>query len=146
MGSLADISISDVLSVLPVMVIAVALLVGMSWRVNLLSMGEKEAMTLGVNVKRDRTILVALSTLLIACVVCMSGLVGWVGLVILHLTRLIIGTDNTKLMPVAFFMGATFMIIVDTIVRTLTSAETPLSILTGLIGTPLFIWLCTVQK
>lgn len=65
-------------------------------------MGEKETMTLGVNVKRDRTILVALSTLLTACAVCMSGLVGWVGLVIPRLTRLIIGTDNTKLMPVAF--------------------------------------------
>lgn len=141
MGSIADASFGQVASVLPAMFVASVLLCAMSWRVNLLSMGETEAMTLGVNVKRDRTVLVVLSTLLTGCAVCISGLVGWVGLIIPHLTRLIIGTDNTKLMPIAFFLGASFMIIVDTAARTITGGETPLSILTGLIGTPLFIWL-----
>lgn len=141
MGSIADVSIGRVAPIMPAMIVSSVLLCAMSWRVNLLSMGENEAMTLGVNVKRDRTILVVLSTLLTGCAVCISGLVGWVGLIIPHLTRLIVGTDNTKLMPIAFFLGASFMIVVDTFARTLTGGETPLSILTGLIGTPLFIWL-----
>ena len=141
MGSISNASLERVGSVAPAMIVSIILLISLSWRVNVLSMGEAEAMTLGVNVRRSRTLLVVLSTLLTGCAVCISGLVGWVGLIIPHLTRLIIGTDNTKLMPIAFFLGASFMIVVDTCARTLTGSEIPLSILTGLIGTPLFIWL-----
>ena len=146
MGSIANSSLERVATVAPAMIASSILLIMLSWRVNLLSMGEREAMTLGINVKGTRTLLVVLSTLLTGCAVCISGLVGWIGLVIPHLTRLLIGTDNTKLMPVAFFLGATFMIVVDTVARTLTGAEIPLSIITGLIGTPLFIWLLYRSK
>ena len=146
MGSIANSSLERVATVAPAMIVSSVLLIMLSWRVNLLSMGEREAMTLGINVKGTRTLLVVLSTLLTGCAVCISGLVGWIGLVIPHLTRLLIGTDNTKLMPVAFFLGASFMIVVDTVARTLTGAEIPLSIITGLIGTPLFIWLLYRSK
>jgi iron complex transport system permease protein len=141
MGSLADISPEPVLSVLPAMLASIAVLLLMRWRVNILSLGDTEAAALGVNLKATRTVLILAATLLTGCSVCISGIVGWVGLIIPHLTRLIIGQDNVRLMPLSFFAGAAFMLIVDTLARTILASEIPLSILTGVVGAPLFIWL-----
>ena len=141
MGSMADVTPEKVLSVFPAMLLAIVLLVLMRWRVNVLSLGDTEAATLGVNLKWTRTVLIVAATLLTGCSVCISGIVGWVGLIIPHLTRLIIGQDNVRLMPLSFFVGAVFMLFVDTLARTIISAEIPLSILTGIIGAPLFFWL-----
>lgn len=141
MGSLADITPEKVRSVFPAMVISIIILFLMRWRVNILSLGDAEALTLGINLKITRTTMIIAATLLTGCSVCISGIVGWVGLIIPHLTRLIIGQDNVKLMPLSFFIGAIFMLIVDTVARTLISSEIPLSILTGIIGAPIFFWL-----
>ncbi len=141
MGSLAGVTPEKVLSVFPAMLLSIIILILMRWRVNILSLGDTEASTLGINLRFTRTVLIIASTLLTGCSVCISGIVGWVGLIIPHLTRLIIGQDNVKLMPLSFFTGAVFMLFVDTLARTIITAEIPLSILTGVIGAPLFFWL-----
>lgn len=141
MGSLADSNPEKVLSVAPAMLLSAAAIIVLSWQVNLLSLGEAEASTLGVNIKAMRGVLILFSTLLTGCSVCIAGIVGWVGLIVPHLTRLLIGPDNTRLMPLSFFVGAGFLLLIDTLARTLSASEIPLSILTGAIGAPLFIWL-----
>ena len=118
----------------------------MRWRVNLLSLGESEALSLGVHVSRVRGLLILCSTVLTACSVCMCGTIGWIGLVIPHFSRLIIGEDNRYMIPASVLLGASFMVIVDTFARNLTGSEIPLSIITGVLGTPVFIWLLKMQK
>ena len=146
MGSLADVNPEQVLAVLPAILVSVVALICLRWRVNLLSLGDDEASTLGINIKMTRGLLIVFSTLLTGCSVCIAGIVGWVGLIVPHLTRLVVGPDNTRLLPMSFFVGASFMLVIDTIARTVTSAEIPLSILTGAIGAPLFIWLLLRTK
>ena len=146
MGSLASVMMKNVLPVLPAIVIALGVILGIRWRVNLLSLGTAEAQSLGVNIALVRGIAVLCSTILTACSVCISGTIGWVGLVIPHFSRLLIGEDNRYMIPAAMLLGAVFMIVVDTAARTLTSGEIPLSIITGLLGTPIFILLLKRQK
>ena len=93
-----------------------------------------------------RGITVACTTLLTSCAVCLSGTIAWIGLVIPHLGRLFIGPDNIKLTPIVIFMGAIFLIVIDTIARSLSGIEIPLSILTGLIGAPVFIAMICRQR
>ena len=146
MGSLASVMMKNVLPVLPAIVIALGVILGIRWRVNLLSLGTAEAQSLGVNIALVRGVAVLCSTILTACSVCISGTIGWVGLVIPHFSRLLIGEDNRYMIPAAMLLGAVFMIVVDTAARTLTSGEIPLSIITGLLGTPIFILLLKRQK
>jgi iron complex transport system permease protein len=115
------------------------LLLAMRWQFNLLSLGDDEARALGVNVPVVRGVTVTCATLLTSCAVCLGGTILWVGLIIPHLGRLLTGPDNVKLSPVTVFIGAIFLIVTDTIARSLTGLEIPLSVLTGLIGAPIFI-------
>lgn len=108
------------------------------WRLNLLSMGDEECIALGVNPKRTRGAIVMASTLITACCVMATGVIGWVGLVIPHISRMIIGVDHRRLIPVSFFVGGGFMIFIDVLARSLTDSEIPISILTALIGAPFF--------
>ncbi len=146
MGSLASVSMRDVGIVAPAMVVSFSVLLALRWRVNLLSLGDAEAKSLGVNVERTRGIAILCSTVLTACAVCMCGTIGWVGLIMPHLGRLVIGEDNRYLIPAAGLLGALFMVVVDTLARNLTGSEIPLSIITGLLGAPLFLWLLMLQK
>lgn len=146
MGSIAKVSMTDLTRILPVILLATMLLLGLSWQINILSLGVVEAKTLGINVNRVRMLAVLGATLLTASSVSISGTVGWVGLVIPHLGRMIIGDDNRRLLPVACLLGAIFMIVVDTLARVLTAAELPLSILTGLIGAPFYVLLLLKQR
>lgn len=146
MGSIAKVNFNDVLLVLPAILIASTILILLSWRINILSLGDFEAKSLGVNVKATRRLTIICSTILTAATVCISGTVGWVGLVIPHLARIIIGYDNTKLLPIAIVLGSIFMLIIDTLSRSITSAELPLTILTGLIGAPFYFFLLTKQR
>lgn len=116
------------------------------WRVNLLALSEKEAKTFGVNVKRGRALCIVASTVMTAVAVCMSGTIGWVGLLVPHMGRLVVGEDSRWLLPASAVIGAIFMLLVDTLARNMMSSEIPLSILTGLIGAPLFIFLLAKQK
>lgn len=146
MGSIAKVSMTDLVRIFPVILFATILLLALSWQINILSLGVVEAKTLGINVTRVRTLAILGATLLTASSVSISGTVGWVGLVIPHLGRMIIGDDNRRLLPVACLLGAIFMIVVDTLARVLTSAELPLSILTGLIGAPFYVLLLLKQR
>lgn len=146
MGSFATVRMSDVLIVMPAMLIVMAVLLLLRWRVNLLSLGDQEAKSLGVDVKKTRDAAILCSTVLTACAVCLCGTIGWVGLIIPHFGRLIIGHDNRFLLPISTILGALFMVIVDTLARNLTGSEIPLSILTGILGAPLFLWLLARQK
>ncbi|MDR3599801.1 MAG: iron ABC transporter permease [Desulfosporosinus sp.] len=146
MGSLASLKMRDILLVGPVMLIVALILILIRWRINLLSLGDSEAKSLGVNVPRSRGLAIVCATILTACSVCLCGTIGWVGLIMPHLGRLLVGEDNRYLMPASALLGALFMIIVDTVARNLTGSEVPLSIVTGLLGAPLFLWLLARQK
>jgi iron complex transport system permease protein len=122
------------------------ILILIRWRINLLSLGDSEAKSLGVNVPRSRGLAIVCATILTACAVCLCGTIGRVGLIMPHLGRLLVGEDNRYLMPASALLGALFMIIVDTVARNLTGSEIPLSIITGLLGAPLFLWLLARQK
>lgn len=141
MGSFSQIKGSEVAMVAPVMSVAALVLFAMRWRVNLLSLGDQQAQSLGVSLRSTRLTTIVCATALTGCAVCISGTVGWVGLVVPHIGRLIAGPDNTRLLPVSAVIGGIFMLVIDTLARTLSAAEIPLSILTGFIGAPLYIWL-----
>ena len=146
MGSIATIKMEQVLSILPFIVICLGVLLMLSWWLNLLSFGEEEALSVGANVKRLRAIAIVCASLLTACSVSVSGTVGWIGLVIPHLGRLLCGADNTKLLPVTAMLGGVFLLVLDTAARSLTTMEIPLSILTGLFGAPFYAWLLYKQR
>ena len=146
MGSLTTVDGIDVVAVSPIAIICVVVLIALAWRLNILSFGEVEAKTLGVNVKLMRGIIIACASCLTASTVCISGTVGWVGLVIPHLSRLLVGSDHRRSLPTALLLGGVFMLVIDTLARTLTSSDIPLSILTGLIGAPFYAWLLYRQR
>jgi iron complex transport system permease protein len=118
--------------------LAAAVLIGMRWRVNVLSLGDEEARTLGVDPVRDRLILLAATCLAISAQVAVSGTIGWVGLIIPNLARLIVGADHRQLLPVSALLGAIFLVTADTLARNLTPAEIPIGIVTAIVGTPIF--------
>jgi iron complex transport system permease protein len=115
-----------------------ALLIGLRWRINLLSMGDEDARTLGVNVEPLRWLVLALVSYIVAAQVAVSGIIGWVGLVVPHIARLLVGPDHRVMMPASLLLGALYLLAIDTVARTATSTEIPLGILTALIGTPVF--------
>ena len=146
MGSFSYITLGTIYSVILPIVISTCVLFFISWWIDIVSLGEKEAKSLGVNVARIRYIAIICATLLTASSICIAGTIGWIGLIIPHFARMIMGPDNTKLMPASFLIGATFLLLVDTINRTLGVAEMPISILTGLIGAPFYGWLLYRQR
>lgn len=146
MGSFSYISLEDLLPTLPFIIIPAVVLQLMSWRIDVLSMGEQEAQALGINVRLVRGIVILCSTLLTASSVCIAGTISWVGLVIPHLGRMMVGPNNTKLLPVTALLGGLFMLVVDTLTRTVGAAEMPISILTGIVGAPFYAWLLWRQR
>jgi iron complex transport system permease protein len=146
MGSFAAINLREIVAISPAFITGTVLLVSLSWRINILSFGEIEAKTVGVNVRQIRAITIASASLLTAAAVSISGTIGWIGLVIPHLARLLVGSDHIKMIPITIILGALFMLIIDTIARALLTIEIPLSILTGLIGAPCYAWLLYRQR
>ncbi|MCL2498256.1 MAG: iron ABC transporter permease [Symbiobacteriaceae bacterium] len=146
MGSFSYIRMEAMLPILPVILIPLLLLLRLSWWIDILSLGEQEAKSLGANVQGTRYLAVACATLLTASSVCISGTIGWVGLVIPHFGRMLVGPSNPRLLPIAFLIGAIFLLVVDTVTRTITTAEMPISILTGLIGAPFYALLLYRQR
>lgn len=145
MGSLASCTMKDVaISIVP-MLIGIITISLFSWKLNILSLSEEEARSLGVNTKLVRTILVLSSALLISSSVAISGVIGWIGLVIPHIVRMLIGSDTRKTIPSSIFLGAAFLVIVDTFSRMLSTSEVPIGILTSLIGAPFFLYLILIQ-
>lgn len=141
MGSLSSIKPRDVLFlVIPVTLGLVPLWI-LSWRMNLLTLGEEEARSMGVNTRLLRFTVILCATLLTASSVAVSGMIGWVGLVIPHFCRMLFGYDYRRLIPAAALFGASFLIIVDDIARLATAGEIPLGILTAFVGAPIFLYL-----
>ena len=141
MGSLNKTKKEDVyLMLIPVCLGCIPLFIN-SWRLNVLTLGDDEARTLGVNPGRLRTVSIICASLLTAGSVAFSGVIGWIGLVIPHLSRRIVGNDLRKLFPFSFVFGAAFLLLVDDISRTVSEVEIPIGILMAFIGAPFFIYL-----
>lgn len=146
LGSLAKVTWDNLLYVLPIIIICTIAVLALRWRLNILSLSDQEAQSLGVNVNRERLVIIGISTLLTAAAVCLSGTIGWVGLVIPHLSRMLVGNDHKKLIPATILVSASFLMIADLFARSLTTAEIPLGILCGFIGTPFFAWVLYKQR
>lgn len=146
LGSFAYVDTPALLSILPLSAAAAILLLAMSWWINILSLGEQEARTLGANLGLLRGLCIVCSTILTAGAVCVSGTIGWIGLVIPHFGRMIVGPDNRGLLPAVCLIGGMFLLIVDTVTRLIGPAEMPISILTGIIGAPFYAWLLYRQR
>lgn len=146
LGSLAAIAPKDLAVAVPLALLGLAPMLLLRWRMNLLALPDDEARALGVDTRRLRTLVVACATLMTASVVSISGIIGWVGLLIPHAARLLVGPDFGRLLPLAMLMGAGFMLAVDTLCRTIATIEVPPGVLTALIGTPFFLWLFALAR
>ena len=146
LGSLSAVTLQDSLAAAPLVLLGLIPLALLRWRVNLLSLGDEEALALGVDAPRLRRLLVVAATLMTAAVVAVAGVVGWVGLVVPHLARLLVGPDFRVLLPASILLGAAYLLAVDTLARTLTAVEIPLGILTALLGAPFFLWLLATGR
>lgn len=143
MGSLSGADWEDVgMAVIPMLIGTVPLLF-LRWRMNILTLGDDEARTMGVNAVRVRSIVIFCATLITAASVAVSGLIGWVGLVIPHLSRKLVGNNYKHLLPASMLFGSAFLLVVDNVSRNLLATEIPIGILTAFIGAPFFIWLIT---
>ncbi|ANZ62754.1 peptide ABC transporter substrate-binding protein [Secundilactobacillus paracollinoides] len=146
LGSLSKVTMGNLLSVLPMFIIGAAVLMFMRWHLTVISLGEDSARAQGINVPLERNIVVICATFLTAGAVCLSGTIGWIGLIIPHIARMIIGPNVRYSLPLSGLVGAIFLLLVDTLARTLSAGEIPLSILTGFIGTPIFIYILLTKK
>ena len=145
MGSLNGTMPSDVIFVLFPMMIGLIPLFLFRWRINILTLGDSEAQTLGVHAKQLRTLIILCATLITAASVSVSGVIGWIGLVIPHLARRLVGNDYRHLLPASMLFGSTFLLLVDNVSRNMFATEIPLGILTSFIGAPFFLYLMTKE-
>jgi len=143
MGSLAGARLSDVAFAALPMALGLIPLLLLRWRINVLTLGDDEARTMGVHVGRLRVIIVLCATLVTSAAVSVSGTIGWVGLVIPHLSRMLLGNNYRHLMPASMLFGALFLLLVDNLARNLLQTEIPIGILTAFIGAPFFLSLIT---
>jgi len=146
MGSLASAGYREIFIAGIAMLAGCGGLFAIRYKINVLAVGEKEARTMGVNVKLVRIFVISCATLASAGAVCVSGVIGWVGLVVPHMGRMLVGSDNRLLMPFSFALGGCFLITVDTISRAISGSELPLGILTAFVGAPFFIYLLNKTK
>lgn len=141
MGSLAGIKRVDVVLALPAVLVGLAPLLALRWRIGILAMGEDEALAMGVDARPLRLMVVACATLMTAAAVSMAGVIGWIGLMVPHMARLLTGPRFDRLLPASMLIGAGFMVLVDTAARSIASIEVPLGILTAVLGAPVFVGL-----
>jgi iron complex transport system permease protein len=146
LGSLAKVKIVSLYYIAPVILISGTIILLLRWRINVISLGDKEAKTLGINLYKERGLIILSATLLTAASVCISGTIGWIGLVMPHLARMIVGQDNKKVIPISAVLSSVFLVAVDILARNLTGAEIPLSIITGFLGTPFFAYVLVRQR
>ena len=139
MGSMSRANYKNLVMGIPFIVIGIIIIFALRWRLNILSFNEDEARSLGVNVKILRVAFILASSMITASCVSMCGQVGWVGLLVPHISRMMRGNNNCKVIPVSISLGAFFMIVMDTFARSATASEIPISILTAIIGAPVFI-------
>lgn len=141
LGSLSAVSSDDLLPVIAVSVPSAIVLIALRWRLNVLAMGDEQARIMGIDAAKLRLAFIFFSTLIAASAVSISGIIGWVGLVIPHFARIVIGPDFRRLLPATLSFGACYLVAIDSLARTVTASEIPLGILTALIGAPVFFLL-----
>ena len=146
LGSLASVNTGDIAAILPATALGLVPLVLLRWRVNLMSLGDEEARALGLETRRLRPVLVAGATLVTAAAVSVTGVIGWIGLIVPHVARLLVGPDFRRLLPASMLLGAGYLTAVDLMARTVAAIEVPLGILTALVGAPFFLWLLAAGK
>lgn len=125
----------------PAILLGSGVIVALRWRLNVLTLSADEAQAVGVDVRTLRLLLIICATVVTASVVSICGQVGWIGLIGPHAARMLAGSNNRHLIPVSLLLGASTMIIIDTVARTLTAAEIPVSVITAIVGAPFFITL-----
>ena len=141
LGSLSASSADDLLPLLAPVTVGGAVLFALRWRMNVMSLPDEEARALGAPTRRLRIAIVAAATLVTSASVAAAGIVGWIGLIVPHLARFLVGPSFPRLAPAAALLGGAFLLLIDTLARTLAPVEIPLGILTAIVGTPCFIWL-----
>ena len=138
MGSLATASQRDVLMAAPPMLLGMAGLMLVRWRINLLALGDDQASSMGMNTELMKGVIIICATIVCAAAVSVAGIIGWVGLVVPHVGRMLVGPDHRRLLPISALIGAGYLVIIDLVARAATPAEIPLGILTSIIGAPFF--------
>lgn len=146
MGGFSRTGWDEVLFAAPFIIAGILILIVIRWYLNVLSMGEEEAISMGVNVKLIRRVMLFFSTLMVSASVATVGQVSWVGLVVPHISRFIVGADHRYMIPASGLLGAGFLLIMDDIARSLTGAEIPISIITALLGAPFFAYLLISKR
>ena len=141
MGSFAGITISDLLLALLPMAIGFVLILSQRWKLNVLSFGEEEAKSLGINTASTRFIVILGATLITSCSVSVAGVIGWIGLVVPHLARAVVGPNYKVLIPATMLIGSVFLLVVDNFCRLLFAAEIPIGLLTSILGIPFFVFI-----
>jgi len=141
LGSLAATNVGDLLPLFGPIAFGTLVLMALRWRMNVMSLPEEEARSLGVPTSLLRSAIIAAATLVTSASVAAAGVIGWVGLVVPHLARSLVGPDFARLIPTAAILGGGFLLLIDTLARTAAPIEIPLGILTAFVGTPFFIWL-----
>lgn len=141
MGSLSSVDFNKLSMIIIPLIIGLTVIIILRWHLNLLAMGDEEAQSLGLNPGRIRLIVIVACTLVTSAAVSISGIIGWVGLVVPHITRIIVGPDHKILIPASISIGASFLLLIDNISRTAISIEIPIGILTAIIGVPIFLYL-----
>ncbi|MFO7370177.1 MAG: iron ABC transporter permease [Bacteroidales bacterium] len=141
MGGLAATGMTDLRYIGVFALVGLAVLTLSGWKIDMLSFGDEEAKTMGIRVDRFRLLVIVIATLMTASAVSISGIIGWVGLIIPHITRMITGPRNTELLPASFLIGGTFLLVIDGFSRSVAAVEIPLGITTSLIGAPFFIFI-----
>lgn len=141
MGSLASVNVRDITVAAVPILVGFAVLMPLRWRLNILTFGDEEAQSLGIDVRRVRFAIIIGATLMTAAAVAISGVIGLVGLVVPHLARMLVGPNYRILLPSCALLGSTFLLAVDDLARTLVTGEVPLGVLSSLVGAPFFIYL-----
>lgn len=139
MGSFANVDAADFWMCLVPMLIGFAILMSQSWKLNVLSFGDEEARAMGIKTGRTRLLVIFASTLITSASVAVAGIVGWIGLVIPHLARAIVGPNYKVLLPCSMVVGAVYLLLVDNIARLAMTVEVPIGILTAILGVPFFV-------
>lgn len=146
LGSLAAVNLADFAAVLPLILIGLVPLYLLRWRMNLMSLGDEEARALGLDAVKMRITFICAATLMTAAAVSISGIIGWVGLMIPHIARMLVGPSFSRLLPVSIMLGAGYLLAVDDLARTIATIEVPLGILTAFLGAPFFLWLLATTR
>ncbi|MEG1448701.1 MAG: iron ABC transporter permease [Oscillospiraceae bacterium] len=141
MGGLSSIGYDEIVSAGIPIIVGIIPLIFLRWRINILTFGDEEARAMGINTKRLRFIVIFCATLITAASVSISGMIGWIGLVVPHISRMIVGPNYKILLPTTIAIGASYLLIVDNLARLLSTVEIPLGILTSIVGAPFFLFL-----